>query len=197
MTSEQKIAIITTGYLNTVDDALPGQPVSSGTGDPQYKGQLGATLAFTHEAAGKASYTNTLYGGTYQYVLSYASSSGSPARGLVAFWHDEDDYIATPDADAGTAKIAGIYLNSVTKGRYCWIQTGGLATVKFRAAITKATPAIGDLVLCQATTNVGEVIDDATAILPTTLRSVLGVAKEAPTNGGYKLVELWERFKNV
>lgn len=197
MTSEQKIAIITTGYLNTVNDALPGQPVSSGTGDPQYKGQLGAILAFTHAAAAKAYVTNALYGGQYQYVKAYGSSSASPARGLVAFWQDHDDYVVTPDAPTGTSQIAGIFLNSVTKGYYGWIQVSGLATVKFRASITKATPAIGDLVLCQSTTNVADVLDDATQLLPTTMRSVLGVAVEEPTGGGYKLVELWERFRNL
>ena len=47
-----QIIRITTGFLNTVDDAAAGGPTASGTGASQYEGQLGkvlelATAAFT------------------------------------------------------------------------------------------------------------------------------------------------------
>ena len=124
-------------------------------------------------------------------------SRAAAAAGQVASWYDLDDYVVTADALTGTSLIAGIFLNAITKGQYGWIQTAGLATVKFRASITKATPAIGDLVLVQATNYVGEVLADATNLTSVEARMILGVAVAAPTGGGSSLVALWAQYENI
>lgn len=195
MHADDLIARITTGFLNTVDDALCGLGVSSGTGQMDYRGQLGKILSFTHE---QVPWSGTqLYGGKYQYVKEYVSTSGTLVVGQVAFWNDETNYVVSADPSTGTSKIAGIYIKAFTKGQYGWIQVGGLAGIKFRASITKATPAIGDLVIVQSGQAVGDVLADATNITSVELRSVLGIAKTAPVGGAVSLVELWARYENI
>jgi hypothetical protein len=195
MNAQDTIAVISTGFMNTVNDALPGQPVSSGTGQAHYGGQVGKILAFNHT---NVAWSGTqLYGGKYQYVKLYLSSSAAAAAGQVASWYDLDDYVVTADALTGTSLVAGIFLNAITKGNYGWIQISGLATVKFRAAITKATPAIGDLVLVQAGAYVGDVLADVTNLTSVEQRSTLGVTVAGPTNGGSSLVALWLQYENV
>lgn len=193
MNAQDTIAMISTGFLNTVDDALPGQPVSSGTGQSHYGSQVGKILAFNHT---NVPWSGTqLYGGKYQYVKLYLSSSASAVAGQVAFWYDLDDYVVT--ADYSAAIPAGVFLNAITKGQYGWIQTEGLATVLFRAAITKTTPAIGDTVIVQVGAAVGEVLADATGLTSVESSRILGTAVQAPTNGASKLVALWGLFENI
>jgi hypothetical protein len=193
MHADDLIARISTGYLNTVDDAKPGQPVSSGTGESNYDAQVGKIISFNH--ANVPWKTTQLYGGKYQYVKLYLSSSASAVAGQVAFWYDIDDYVVT--ADYSAAIPAGVFLNAITKGQYGWIQTAGLATVKFRASITKTTPAIGDTVIVQTGAAVGEVLADATGLTSVESARILGTAVEAPTNSGSKLVALWGLYENI
>jgi hypothetical protein len=191
--SEDTINRITTGYLDTVNDAAPGQN-ASGVGVLDYAGDLGKVISFKNNNVPASAHT--FYGGQYQYVQTKAASSAAPAYGAIAYWYDEATYVVTPDYPAGSSKIAGIYLGAPTKGNYCFIQRSGLAHVLFRASITKATPAIGDLVVVTAGAATADVLADATNLTSVELRSVLGVASEAPANGVTKLVQLWERFFN-
>lgn len=158
-----QIIRVSTGYLNTVNDAIPGMTTSSGTGQSSYAGQLGAKAYFgPDEVRWK---TNQLYGGVYQYVRFRSGATASPARGLIAFWDtsvSEDLYQVTNDeTDAlGVNNWAGIVLNAVTKGNYGFIQIGGRVAVLFRTVITAANPAAGDPVYCAGA---GAGVDVATA----------------------------------
>jgi len=200
-TPHQIVNISGKGKLNAVDDQYVGGPVNQLTGLPFYRGQLGAKLAVDHEHAADLSDTSvaTLYGGIYRYVQTKAGSTAAPARGLVAFYATAADVqadVVTPDAPANDGCIAGIYISAPTKGQYCWIQVSGLAGVKFRASITRATPAAQCMVYVQSGTNVADQIEDNTNITESVLRRVLGVAAETPVGAAIKLVELWERFVN-
>lgn len=191
-------AVFLTGKLNAINDAVAGGSASSGTGAALYASQLGARINLSDAQAGQLYLTNVLYGGIYQYVNFRSAATASPARGLIAFWNTDASFIVTNDEPTGVSDWAGITLFAVTKGNYGWIQTAGKVAVKFRAAVTKATPAIGDLVICAAQgagadVATADVLADATALLSTTMRGVLGNAIEAPTNGGTKLVRLWPR----
>lgn len=186
----KQISRVTTGLLNTVNDAVAGGSVASGTGANPYAGQLGGIAYFGPQMVRYDSSIGTLYEGWYQYV-KFLVSGGAPARGLVAFWSDLDDFVVTMTAVNG--QHAGVVLNSVTAGNYGWIQISGLASVQFRAAITKATPAIKDLVITTDGANTADVLADATGITSPTLKRVLGVAAAAPANNTISLVELFQR----
>lgn len=97
--------------------------------------------------------TGNLYTGTYRYVAT-GNSVASPARGHGAFWVplafnnnqavQDALYQTTPDeaANYGVSLFAGVYLNSMGKNSYWWIQESGKVAVQFATTITGA-PAIG------------------------------------------------------
>lgn len=192
--------VFLTGKLNAINDAVAGGSASAGTGAALYASQLGARINLSDAQIAALTYTTTgtLYGGIYQYVNFLSSATASPIKGLIAFWSTDATFIVTNDEPTGVADWAGIGLNTVTKGNFGWIQTAGKATIKFRAAITKATPAIGDLVICAAAgagadVATADVLADATALLSTTVRRVLGNAIAAPVSGTLTTVRLWPR----
>lgn len=181
--------------LASANDPLPGQSVSSGTGAAQYGGQVGARVCLGNDdPAITRSSSPTLYGGIYQYVQFYTSATQAASRGLIAFWQTDTRYIVTNDEPTGVSDIAGICLNAVTKGNYGWIQIAGRASVLFRTAITKATPAVGDLVLAAAigtaTPAVSDILADATNLTSVQARQMLGVALTAPVGGAISSVRL-------
>lgn len=187
------------GFLNSIDDAVIGGIANTLTGASYFGGQLGDRFTLSHAMALQCSdpAVGTLYGGKYQYVKTKAGSTAAPARGLIAFWDDMDDYVVTPDAPTGTACIAGVYIGAPTKGQYCYIQTGGLASVKFAADITKATPASQDFVIVGAGTNLADVIEDATTLTSVEMRSALGNCSGVPTTNAINLVQLRYEFENI
>jgi hypothetical protein len=187
----KQIVRVTTGLLNTVNDAVAGGSVASGTGANPYAGQLGAIAYFGPSDIRFDSSIGTLYEGWYQYV-QFLVSGGAPARGLMAFWSDLTNFVVTMTAVNG--QHAGVVLNSVTAGQYGWIQISGLASVKFANSITKATPAVKDLVLTTDGANTCDILADATAITSPTFKRVVGVAAStAPVGGAISLVELFQR----
>lgn len=185
-------------YLNNVNDALPGGAGTSGTGAPQYLGQVGHELELDAANALRLSNTSvgTLYGGKYQYVNVRLAATQNPAIGQCAYWYDRDNYIVTPDVATGC--FAGIFINAITKGNYGYIQTGGLASVKFKASVTKATPAACDLVVNVSDSSVGrgDVLADATALTSVEVRAIIGTAAAAPVSNTISTVQLWERYQN-
>lgn len=196
MSRESKILRITTGFLNTVDDEAAGGPVS-GVGEAQYQGQLGAWVSLTAAQAAKRSDTSvaTLFAGVYRYVRTKTGSTISPARGLIAFWDTSvaglTDSVVTPDLPTRPSRIAGIYLNAITKtaGNFGFIQTEGIANVQGIGTYTKATPAAGDR--CFVTTGaVMDVLADATAITSSNIVQAIGLAEETPTDGNISRVLL-------
>jgi hypothetical protein len=173
---------LVTGYINTENVASPGLPAASPSGSiwQPYGGFVGVSFHLTTAEALALSNTTigTCYEGEYMYVATDSTAAGTIARGTVVFWADRSASKVTPDVGATTvSQMAGIALCTVTNGNYCIIQISGRASVKFRAAVTKVAPAVGDLVLMDATpTNTADVILDATAITSPLAKLVLGVA---------------------
>jgi hypothetical protein len=182
--------------LGNANDPLPGQSVASGTGAPQYQGQVGARVCLGNDdPLITRSASPTLFGGIYQYVQFKATSTAVGLVGLIAFWSTDTTYIVVCDEPTGVSDIAGICLTTVTKGNYSWIQIAGKATVQFRATTTKTTPAIGDLVLAAAAgagadVATADVIADATSLTSVQARHILGIAIAAPVGGAASTVRL-------
>jgi hypothetical protein len=185
-------------YLNSTDDPLPGQPLTSPSGSivVGFDGMLGQKYAVTGLLAGSnpestalsLTSTGTLYGGVYQYVQFKSGSTAANIRGGVLFWSDIANFVVTPDVTLATqGQIAGIGLFANTKGNYGYIQVAGLASILFKSSITKGTPAAGDLVIVDqgggTPTARGDILADATSITSPILKSVLGVAfVDVPSN---------------
>ena len=185
-------------YLNNCDDPLPGQPLTSPSGSivVGFDGQLGSKIAVSGLVQGSQSEatslslttTGTLYGGVYQYVQFKSGSTASNAVGQILFWYDVTKFIVTPDVTLSTqGLVAGIGLQSNTKGNYGFVQVSGLASVLFKSSITKATPAIGDLVIVDqgggTPTNKADILADATNLTSLTAKSIIGMAYgTAPAN---------------
>lgn len=192
----QQIGRVTTGLLNTVNDASPGQPIASPTGANRYQGQLGMRVALGPDEVRFDPAIGNLFGGVYQYVR-VAAASTALLRGRLLFWDTsvaENLYQVTAVEPTGVSLIAGVALNVITPGNFGWIQIAGRATCLFRAALTKVA-AIGDLVLAAAAgagadNATCDVLADATALTSVQMRHLVGVAEEAPTNGGLKIVRL-------
>jgi hypothetical protein len=186
-------AIITQRYLNTstyVGDPAPGTVVAtssvSGSIVQSYGGQVGKILVIGKDAANY--YTDPvngqqLYAGNYQYVQFYASSTAAAAvQGQIVFWLDSatnllpgGGFIVTPDFAAPQGQIAGIALCNTAKGNYWFIQTAGIAEVKFGSIITKTTPQVGDLVFVNQTpTQYADVLGDNETVIVSLLKLVLG-----------------------
>lgn len=186
-----------TGYLNSANgDPAPGVPLASPSGTivQAYTGQVGAKLSLDATEASNLSDPAgaTLFQGVYQYVQFLSSSSGSNARGQLVFWNNRASYIVTPDVTAGTqGLIAGVTLAAVTKGNYGWIQIAGKATVKYKASLTAATPASGDLIIVDQTpSNAADDPTQSTALTPLQHKSIVGVADVAPVGGSVLAVDL-------
>jgi len=186
---------VVTGKLNTVNDLSPGGALVAKTGTGYAPGQVGQRIYFSHEEVKYDSAIGTLYGGGFQYVKTDPAAQTSITRGRIAFWYDMVNYIVTPDAVDGNH--AGVFLNTVTNGYYCYIQYSGKASLLFDAALAKTTPAVKDLVVQKSAANTGDVVADATTVTGSILKRRMGVAYEAPVAGQIKLVELYEDFKIV
>lgn len=199
-----EIAHLSSPFLDLINDAFIGSGSSTGTGAQPYPGQLGAFMELTEaEALAMSSVpgTQTLHCGIYQYVQFTGTQTSTNVANQVYVWKTRASYIVTSDVASTTfGEIAGISLLAVTKANYGWIQVGGVANVKFKASLTAATPAIGDLVILdQSATTSGAFADDptqATSLTATVAKSILGVAEAAPVGSAVQLVQLWPRFYN-
>ncbi len=189
---------VTTGKINTVNDVQPGALVADAVA-PRFQGVLGKIFAVENAEAVKLSDTTigTLRGGLYQYVKLAAVTV---ARGEILFWSDLDDYIVTNvgDVDLTEGQIAGICLNVISSGQYGFIQTGGLASVQFRASVTSAV--LQNSVYQLTTTATADAIADATAVInggAVGLKSYIGTAATLPANGAISLVHLRNIMLNL
>lgn len=169
-----------TSKLNATNDPVVGQSVTNGQ---PYSGQLGAVV--TLNATDAVPLTDmtatiaTLYGGKYQYVQFLSTQSGTTIAGGPVYWSDRDNFVVSADVPTNGAGFAGIALNVVTKGNFGWIQVAGKAILHV-AAVTKATPAIGDPV---STSTIG-IFDDVADANMTNLQVArfVGVWTTAPAN---------------
>jgi len=187
-----------TAALNLINDPAPG--VSNSTTSAggavmvqPYQGMVGGhlTLNRTNALQMQDTATGVLYEGLYQYVQFLSTATNNSAVGRSMYWSDRENYVVTSDSTATTSsQFAGVALNpNWTKGNYGWIQVGGKATVLF-GTVTKAVPAIGDLVVVGAS-GVADVLLDATAIVSPNLKLVIGEALVAPATATASLVEIW------
>lgn len=132
----------------TIGGALTGVPSNVNAG--QYNQTLpGDRLVLSAADALALSNTTvgTLYGGIYMYVRTNANSVGTPTIGRLAYWDltvADSQYQVTPDETgaAGANLIAGVFINTLTKGNSWWICIGGKVLAAFRAVLT-GVPAVG------------------------------------------------------
>lgn len=196
----QQIDRSSTGLLNTVSDAVCGG-IQSPSGLATFSGQAGERVILGPESVRFNPAVGTVYGGCFQYVqIAAAATAANCAIGRLVFWTDYENFIVTPDVTAPlTSAIAGVILNGTLApalpGNWSFIQTLGKVNVKFKATTTKTTPAIGDLVVVDATpANLADVLADATGITSINLKLWLGCAVlQAPVGGGLTPVELQPR----
>lgn len=195
------LATITTGFLDTVNDV---GVMSQVAGDITERKKLGQIYEFTNADALRHSSvpaTQRLYSGLYQYV----KAASALARGQIVVWDTAantgwTDFEVTSTISAPLEGFGfGIALGTVTSGRFCFIQVGGLANVLFRASVTNKTA--GNIVLQLTTTNTADAIADATGTYISGgtlgLKNIIGTAYNAPTDGGVTLVMLKNNCLNL
>jgi hypothetical protein len=177
----------TQAYLtNFAGDSVPGGSVAGYTNQPnQYAGQLGAWMDLNYgDAQGRSdpAIAQTLQAGRYQYV-QFAADGTNYAIGQLLYWKDETTYTVTNVApSAVSANFAGFCLGPVTQGNYWFVQTKGVANVKYRASVSDTTA--NDGVYALVNTNTVDALADATADATSGVNKLfLGIAKSAPANG--------------
>lgn len=179
------------GYLNNASFASIGGPETVGQ---RFPGALGSKIVCSNADALKLSNTanGTLYQGEYQLV----KLASNVVKGALCFWdtlanNGLNDFEVTSTVTAPAVFKAGIALYTGTSGQYTWIQTGGLASVKFRATVTSAV--LGNLVVMTALNDgLADGIADATDFFDSVgdYKLTIGLAYELPTNGGVTRVLL-------
>lgn len=205
---------IPSGYLNSANDPVPGQPIASPSGSivQGYGGQLGGKIVLDdNQAAAMSNPTGTtLLQGVYQYVR-FRSADAAFVLGQVCFWDitvASNLYQVTINETLASSfpGIAGIVLNAVTPGNYGYIQVLGRATVLFRTVALSFPGALGVPCVWAA---LGAGADNATADTiggagGATITEVaqmqqrrLGDAEAIPVAGAasvVRLIEPWKRF---
>lgn len=206
MSLKSQILRIAGGSINTVNDAAIGQQVAQyGIGGSKFAGQLGKEVWLDDTDLIYTSSIGTVYGGGFRYVR-LAAASAVPVVGQIAFWSPvataDNLYQVTADETLSSTDsavmMAGIFLyNAITAGNYTIIQTVGPTFVKFCAALTGAG-AVGSRVFAAAKGGADVGLADTYDGLanPATMSDVsllfgrfIGKARQAPTNGGLKLVD--------
>ena len=188
---EQPFAEVSTGQMNTVNDTVAGGTLNA-AGQAQYAGTLGQRIWLDGTTTG-GKYNpaiGTVYGGEFQYVRIYLSSTATPTLGYPVAWAwDQDnscfeDYTVTTDCNSAlrTGRIAGILLSAPTKGNYTWIQVSGKATVQFVTSLTAATPADGDLLIVASASGLVDDLTQTTQPTMAQLKAVIGTAIGAPVS---------------
>lgn len=140
---DSPIIRVSTGQLNSVDDALIGGVSGGSGGFSKYAGQLGKRLVVDQSQIGLLSdaAVGTLYGGVYQYVR-LSEDADAPVVGEVAFWDLTEPYGAyqvTDDPSQGATDgttLAGVFINAITPGNYGFVQVLGVASVLYTNPVT-------------------------------------------------------------
>ena len=142
---ESPIIIVSTGLLNTVNDTVVGGTASGASGSAKFGGQLGKSLYVSDEQIAQmySSTVGTLYAGVYQYV-QFKAADTVPVLGQAAFWASgttAQSYTVSTASNGGatnTPRPAGVFISVPTAGNYCFIQTWGIVTVKYKNGLTVA-----------------------------------------------------------
>jgi hypothetical protein len=181
-------------YLNNINDAAQGgQVVSVPTGLPQ--AIISATTPgdriclddATALALSDTVGTGTLWGGIYEYVQTFLTSTAAPAIGTAAFFQAANigsagnSYIVSADANPTTAiptYFQGVFINAITKGNFGWIQVAGIANCLFDSAVTAA--AAGTIVSAKVSAAVASTFDNGAVASVITTAALVGVAVGLP-----------------
>ena len=189
------------GYLNGGGSGFIGKNVSPDSlPSTDYRGLLGKIIVIDDAEALKLSLTTTgtLRAGAYMRVQTKSGSSASPAKGIGAFWDTSANAgfgskIVTPDISATViSDFAGVYVDAPSKGNYCWIQVGGLATLQCKASSVSSSVAGDVAIFTGLTTNTFDGIADATDHFTTAgaVKKYVGTWYEAPVADLLKLAWL-------
>lgn len=167
MPNVKTAARISTGFLNTVRDLLPGTPVQNNTGVVQYQGLLGQKYRFDRQSLGKRWSTSVSAVPTsdveVQYVKNRPTMPVAPVRGVLAYWFNKATFEVTSDDTLGL-DLAGVYMGIGAQDEYMFIAKVGEVAVRFKASTTKATPAVGNIALAiSGNAGLADVAADATA----------------------------------
>lgn len=194
-------------FLNDVRDSVAsGQPDAMGVLPGTYAGgglTQGDYLRLTDAEALAQSDTavGTLYGGIYRRVLFKAGIVGGGTtgfkRGQLVFWDiltaGADNFQVTNVEATDPYLYAGVVINatdsagSPLSGFYGWIQTAGICTVQYRAAVTSAGATL-PLVWTKAGAGADNGTFDTIALATAAgnygaLAQVVGISIDASANG--------------
>lgn len=199
--------------LNDVADTVPtGQPDALGVlPGTAYGGGLttGDYLRLTDAEALTLSdtTTGTLFGGIYRRVLLKAGIVGGGntgfKRGQIVFWDlvtaGANPYQVTNVEATDPQLLAGIIINAndtagvPLSGKFVWIQTAGLATGLYRAAVTDLTQ-FDSVYWAKAGAGASNATLDAlagaTAVTTLIQAEFVGIAVDTPVNASLKKVQL-------
>lgn len=196
--------IVTTGFMNTVNDPTPGASVTSVTGEQRYAGMLGGVIALGPNDV-LSTPAGTLFGGIYMYVQVSATHTAAPGKGQAAFWlpasatFPEGNYVVSPDGQPSlnpSSLVAGVFLNAITPGNFGFIQIAGRATCLFDSSIT--TTSAGKMVLSKANASLASTFDNFTGNPNADqVISAIGISETAPATSSLSTVLMWGRFLRV
>lgn len=181
------------GKINDVNQAFPSTILRQGPGAILNQGQLGSVFQFDETTAiAISNATNTLKGCTVQLFRFKSNMTAAAAWGRPLFVSDLANYVVTTDAADATVELIGFALNAVTAGNMGYMVIHGYAPVIF-GTVTKTTPVINDTVNWEfaSSVGVGNVLADATAVLPLVAGRHLGRAFTAPATGVTSFVHLF------
>lgn len=190
------------GGLNAGSMEQIGGPETVGQ---RFKGLLGQVVVHDNASALKVSKLSvgTLYMGEYQLV----KFNSAITRGQLLFWdtlanNGLNDYEVTGTVTAVNPFRAGValYTDPAAAGKYGWIQTAGLASCLYRAAVTSAV--LGNIVIQTSltTTDVDAIADAGTTFATNGgAKLFVGVAYELPANSSVLRVLLSQSgfYQNV
>jgi len=100
---------------------------------------------------------------TYRYVWTDSGMAVAPYKGAVAWWADKSRFQVTTLATNRNAR-AGVFQGPVTPGNFCYIATGGPATVKFVDAPVSVPNVAGRQVIPSATNSKADCLAVGTAL---------------------------------
>lgn len=194
-------------YLNDVNDsqqggALTGMPSAVGASQAQ-QNIPGDRIILDDATALALSDTSvgTLYGGIYMYVKAAATSTAVATLGCVAFFAAStvgSSYTATPDAQPLTTvptQILGIWLNSISKGYYGWIQIAGIASVLYDSSVTANVT--GNWVSAKVSASVASTVDVGAVVGVITIAAQLGVSIDTITTSTVSRIALTRGFGRI
>jgi len=160
----QQAVTVTTGDPETVSDS-PAR-VESAFG---WLGQLGRYVTVKRPGPAGTRGHEAYRDVTYRYVKCDSTMTTAPYIGATAYWSSRINYLVTTDPTGHLGARAGIFQNPATHpidaahGHYCFIATGGPATVKIVDAPTAAPTLIGVYCVPSATVGKADVLAAGTA----------------------------------